>query len=300
VTRRSSSAGALLLATCALGASAQTPHGRKVEFDLTSRVFGNARRLHVLLPPGYDEASERQRRYPAFYFCDGIAAFDAQGWGLPAVAETLFSRGEIPPTIFVGIDNGGSTTTTREAERDRASEYLPYLDQSWTESPAPRPRGKRFPDFLFNEVVPAVAARFRVRTDPSSTGLAGESYAGAAVLYTALARPGRIGALLVESPSLHLGEGRLLADAAAARSWPQAVYLGVGTAEGRTPADQAEMLANVRSLAAAIRARSPETRLHLLVQPEGVHWFGAWRARLPEALRFLLGPSRPAAGPEAP
>ena len=66
---------------------------------------------------------------------------------------------------------------TIDQVRDRASEYLPYPDQTWTDSPSPEPRGERFPAFLFGEVMPMIDSTYRTETDGATTGLAGDSYA---------------------------------------------------------------------------------------------------------------------------
>jgi enterochelin esterase-like enzyme len=274
-----------MLGWVGLGLCLLAPAPRAEELTLRSTVFENTRLLRVLLPPGYDDPANAARRYPVFYFFDGIAAFDA--WGVPAVAERLWAKRQIPELIFVGIDNGGSTRESRKPVTDRASEYLPYADQSWTTPDAPLPRGDRLPAFFFDEVVPLVDGRFRTRTGAGETGLAGDSFAGVAALYTALARPGRLGFLLVESPSLHVGNGRLLAEARQAAAWPAAVYLGVGTEEGADRETREEMLANVRALQAALRGR-PGVRAHLQITAGGEHGYDAWRGRLPGALRWLL------------
>jgi enterochelin esterase-like enzyme len=258
------------------------------QLTLRSNVFANTRTLRVLLPPGYHDPANRNVRYPVFYFLDGIAAFDA--WGLPAAAEALWRERAIPPVLFVGVDNGGSTLETTNPARDRASEYLPYADESWTTADAPRPRGDLLPSFLFEEVMPLINSRYRADPAPSATGLAGDSFAGAAAIYTAINHPDRIGLLLAESPSLHIGRGRLLSEAKRAANWPGAVYLGVGTEEGATPEIQAEMLENVRALHAALRVLKPAIRVHLELTPGGAHSYDAWHRRLPAALRWLLGP----------
>jgi enterochelin esterase-like enzyme len=254
---------------------------------LRSQVFHNTRHLRVLLPPSYDDPANATRRYPVCYFFDGIAAFDA--WGVPKVAPSLWRSGAIPPAIFVGIDNGGSTVESKSPGRDRAQEYLPYADQSWTGADAPAPLGTRLPAFLFDEVVPLVNARYRTSASGADTMLAGDSYAGAAALYVAMTEPGRLSALLLESPALHIGGGRLLRDARAINRWPARVYLGVGTAEGATLADQQEMLSNVRQLHALIALAHPEVRLNLEVAAGAAHGYDAWRQRLPGALRFVFG-----------
>ena len=42
-----------------------------------SEVFGNTRTIRVLLPRGYDERVNRNRRYPVLYLNDGQNLFDA-------------------------------------------------------------------------------------------------------------------------------------------------------------------------------------------------------------------------------
>jgi enterochelin esterase-like enzyme len=276
-----------MTAALSRGAAAPSDDVRIEQVTLQSRVFSNTRQLRVLLPPGYDRQDHVAVRYPVFYFLDGIAAFDA--WGVPAAARELWSGHVIPPMLFVGIDNGGSTLESNDPVRDRASEYLPYPDQSWITSDAPRPRGESLPSFLFDEVMPLINARFRTKTDPQATGLAGDSFAGAAALYVAMKHPARFGLLLIESPSLHIGEGRLLSEATRAGAWPRMVYLGVGTQEGDTPAIQAEMLRNVRTLYSSLEPR-PAVRVHLEVTAGATHGYSAWGQRLPAALRWLLGP----------
>jgi len=273
---------ALLLLLGRLSSAEEDP---RLTFTLESRVFGNTRTIRVLLPPGYDDPENARRRHPVFYFTDGVAAWDA--WGVPQVAADLWSRKEIPEIIFVGIDNGGSTLESESPARDRAAEYLPYPDQTWTEDP-PVPRGQKFPEFLFEEVMPLVNERFRTKPDGINTGLAGDSFAGAAALHTAMKYPGRLGFLLIESPSLHIGGGRLLREALAAGRWPPAVYLGVGTAEGETPEIRKRMVDSVRTVHARLEGMEDGPRVLLVVREGAEHWYDAWKERLPDALRFLL------------
>jgi enterochelin esterase-like enzyme len=285
----SSSLGSLaifLVVLARAGSVASSSNPTIVERTLRSKVFENTRTIRFLLPPGYDHPANHGTRYPVFYFLDGIAAFDA--WGLPEIASRLWSVEAIPAVIFVGIDNGGSTLESTSPVRDRASEYLPYPDSSWTDSDAPVPRGHRLAAFLFDEVMPLVDDGFRTDTDPRATGLAGDSYAGAAAIHVAMEHSHRFGFLLAESPSLHIGDGRLLQEARRAEAWPKAIYLGVGTSEGDTPDAQAEMLANVRALHSSLE-RKPGVRIHLEVAAGGAHDYVAWRERLPIALRWLLG-----------
>jgi enterochelin esterase-like enzyme len=259
--------------------------GSPTTLTLQSEVFANTRTLRILLPPGYDEPVNGTRRYPVFYFTDGIAAWDA--WGVPEVVRKLREEKSIPELIFVGVDNGGSTPQSRNPVSDRASEYLPYADPSWIESP-PEPRGKDFPKFLFDEVMPLINATYRTLPEPEHTGLAGDSYAGAAALFTAMQHPDKIGYLLLESPSLHLGGNQLLHDARQARKWPPAIYLGVGTKEGETEEIRRNMENSVRELHQILQSQPDSPRVLLVVSEGAEHSYDAWHQRLPRALTFLL------------
>ncbi|NOT07173.1 MAG: esterase family protein [Gemmatimonadales bacterium] len=275
--------GALVLVATGAHAGAQEPSPRSLQ--LKSEVFGNTRNLRVLLPIGYDAPENAARRYPVFYFTDGIAAWNA--WGVPAVVKELWGKGTIPAFIFVGIDNGGSTAESKAPVRDRASEYLPYPDQTWVEAP-PEPRGERFPKFLFDEVMPLVNGALRTAPAGGCTGLAGASYGAAIALYTAMKHPSRFGFLLLESPSLHIGDGRLLKDAAATAVWPQRVYIGAGTAEGDTPEAQSRMTIDANTLRGTLDRAAPRPSALLTIKEGAKHWYDAWNERLPGALTFLL------------
>lgn len=294
VLRRMALAAVLAAAASATG-SAQDPGQGAVTLD--SRVFGNTRTLRVLLPPGYSAPQNRERRYPVFYFTDGVAAWDA--WGVPAVVKELWQMQAIPEFIFVGIDNGGSTRESKTPILDRASEYLPYPDQTWIES-SPEARGDRFPRFLFEDVVPRIAGVYRTLSSGACTGLAGASYGAAVTLHTAIRHPDRLGFVLLESPSLHIGDGRLLVDAADATQWPGRLYLGVGTAEGDTGEAQERMLQDAIALQATLARARHGPVVRFIQKPGAIHWYSAWRERLPEALTFLLSnaaATRCAAGP---
>jgi len=76
------------------------PHGRVEEFDFESRLLGNRRRLHVYLPPGYEE--ERARRLPTLYVHDG-GEYLTRG-RLPTVLDNLIFSRAIGPLIAIMIE----------------------------------------------------------------------------------------------------------------------------------------------------------------------------------------------------
>jgi predicted alpha/beta superfamily hydrolase len=257
---------------------------------LYSRIFHNTRLLRVWLPPGYDDDTATATRYPVVYFADGVGTFLARR--LDSIAGQLTARHAIVPTIFVGIDNGGSTNESRNPVRDRADEYLPYPDdpESW-HPPLRVTHGRLFPAFLETEVRPLIERRFRVLTDPAHIGLAGSSYSGAVALFTVINRPGHYGMLLLESPSLYIGDRALLRAVRGVRALPTRVYIGVGTAEGATPGAQRSMVDNARELADFLGRQGERVMTCYVVIPGAEHGEPAWRARLPTALTFVLGAS---------
>jgi predicted alpha/beta superfamily hydrolase len=238
--------------------------------------------LRVWLPPGYDDPVNAQRHYPVFYLNDGQNLFDeatsfAGEWHADEAADRLIRESAIPPIILVGIDN---------ATRERMREYVPYRS---LHPHMMRVRGRYYPDFLAKEVMPFISRQYRVANGPENTGLGGSSLGGLIALYTAIARPGLIGRLLVESPSLWVAGRKVIADAWRTSNWPQRVYVGAGTRElGRE--DRSERLVHdVRDLERALRCTLGDDRLKVVIDEGAQHSESAWARRFPDALRFLFG-----------
>lgn len=256
-----------------------TSSGSMELLTLHSSIFANTRTIRVWLPPGYASPSSASRKYPVFYFTDGIAVF--HGRQLDRIAAQLIASGKIPPAIFVGIDNGGSTQESKNPETDRANEYLPFPDE-FLNPPLPHPQGKLFPDFFTREVRPLVESRYRVNGE---IGLAGSSYGAAIALYTVLQNPASFRWLLLESPSLYIDHDHLLRLSAEQKRWPSRVYIGAGTDEGEGDSKQ-EMVNDVNRLTRAIQSHTASCTF---IVPGAQHNEDAWRNRLPGALEFLLG-----------
>lgn len=266
----------------------------------TSTIYSNTRYLRVLLPDGYDDAANRDRRYPVLYLADGQNLFDPatsvfgpSEWRVDETVHQLVSAGRIAPLIVVGVDDAGAEA--------RAHEYLPWPD-TLAHSSETNPQGKRYPDFMVREVMPFINARYRTLTDAANSGIGGSSYGGLISAYVILVRPGVFGRALIESPTLDVYGDQFFADAATFRSWPQRIYLGVGTNEGgdRTcdatnldPPDNSGrfMVHHVRQFETMLRgAGLDSSRLRVVVAPCATHTHAAWAARLPAALTFLYAP----------
>jgi predicted alpha/beta superfamily hydrolase len=255
--------------------------------EFRSRIFHNTRFLRVWLPPGYDDAQNSSRQYPVFYLNDGQNLFEASTsftgveWQVDETADRLTREGTIPPILIVGLDNAG---------KERIREYMPHRS---LHPMTLRAHGTRYPTFLFKEVMPFIARNYRVATGAENTGLGGSSLGALIALYTAAVRPGTIGRLLVESPSLWASNRHLIRQSRGVRRWPERVFLATGTAEaGRKDRDQSQV-DDVRELAAIMRrAGLDEKRLRVVIEEGGTHHESAWAHRFPEALTFLFGEGR--------
>jgi enterochelin esterase-like enzyme len=251
--------------------------------ELQSRIFRNTRMVRVWLPPGYSARENQGRHYPVFYLNDGQNLFDPAtayigvDWQADEAADRLIRDNRIPPLILVGIDN---------AQKDRAREYLPYRSFN---PPVMRPQGKRYPDFLLNEVMPFLYQRYRIARGPENTGLGGSSLGAMASLYTAMARPGIFGRLLLESPSLFVNNRRLLKSSRAFRHWPDKIFMAVGNNEAGSEDRDRQVVEDVRALERFLRrAALGENRLLVRIDEGATHSEKDWARRFPEALAFLF------------
>ena len=236
--------------------------------------------------PGYSAPENQGRQYPVFYLNDGQNLFDPAtayigiDWQADEAADRLIREGRIPPLIIVGIDN---------AQKERPREYLPYRS---FHPPIMRPQGKRYPDFLLNEVMPFVYQRYRIARG-RKYGLGGSSLGAIISLYTALDRPGVFGRLLLESPSLFISNRQLLKSSRAFRQWPARIFMAMGTREAGTEERDQEVVEDVRELEHVMRrAGLREDRLRVRIDEGAIHSEKEWAKRFPEALAFLFGQLR--------
>lgn len=253
-----------------------------------SAVFRNTRFLRVWLPPGYNDVETSERHYPVFYLNDGQNLFDRSiafagvEWGVDETADRLIREQAVPPMIVVGIDN---------AQRDRAKEYLPYRAFN---PPILRPKGKRYPEFLIDEVMPFLTKRYRIAQGPENTGIGGSSLGAIISLFVTLDRPGIFGRLLLESPSLFVSNRRLLKYSHAFRHWPEKIYMAIGTREAGRADQDMQTVNDVLHLERTLRRSGlGEDRLRVVIDEGATHSEGEWAKRFPEALTYLFGVAQP-------
>lgn len=280
---------------------AETPpapaKGHIVTTTLHSVVLGRDVALHVWLPPGYDAPANAQTKYPVMYLFDGKDVFDAVGDGkekvhLDVALDRMVGDGTLRPVVVVAMEQLLDYVA-------RAREYAVYRDV-FNAPDGPEPHGQRLPDFIRGEVMPKIAAAFRVSAESTQTGIGGYSYGGAAALYLLMRCPMTFGLGSLESPSLQLGNGQLLRDTVYLASGGNRVAIGVGTKElgededtvsfGRTKREYNRgWVRSCETLAANLRAAFVPPEVRLEIEDNAGHNTASWGRRLPGDLVFLFG-----------
>jgi enterochelin esterase-like enzyme len=264
---------------------------------LTSSVLGRDVKLWVWLPPGYRDTANGGRPYPVLYLLDGEGMF---GTGrVDEILGRLIAESRIEPVIAVAV--GQNTANETGFTEGRHDEFLPYADPVFFAA-RPAPRGQVYPRFLVAEVLPFIAARYRVTSDFRQTAIAGNSYSGVAALYTLIQQPQKFGRAIVDSPSFQVGNGRLLSDAENLMAAGERVALGVGTLEAgpaRPEINQA-WVNFVQILAKKLESALIPPQIRLTVEEGAFHGTEAFLRRLPAQLIFLFGEPAKETAPPSP
>ena len=242
-------------------------------FTVDSRVLGEARRINLYTPPGYDEAASV--RYPVLYMPDGGVEED-----FPHVTtdiDAAIRAGEMRPVIVVGIEN-------TERRRDMTGPTQVEEDRKI----APRVGGSaRFRAFLRDELMPVIGKR--VRGD-GQTGIVGESLAGLFVLETFFQEPGMFNSYIALSPSLWWNDKALVRAAGGRlKAQPQLTATLYFATAGDDDIDDAG-----KALAATLRADAPKGLTWSYVpRPDQKH-STIYRAASPGAFRKVFPPAKKA------
>lgn len=242
-----------------------------------SGYLPDARDIILYLPPGYEQHSNRQ--YPVLYLQDGQNLFDGRTsfvpgrtWQIREQADAAIEAGEVEPLIIVGIYNTGK----------RLEEYTPEPNakQAGGEAVA-------YGQMLTEELMPWVAAHYRVLTERENTGVGGSSLGGLLSLFLGLHLPTRFGKLAVLSPSVWWNRKSILSylNEKAPQIWERPrVWLDIGDQEGHKAVHDAEQLAR------RLRANGWKqgSTLHFERIHGGTHDEVSWAARVRPMLRFLF------------
>lgn len=268
--------GASLPAAPSVHTAAQpaAPAVKSDTFLLTSTVLSETRRINVFAPSGH--GGKEGAPLPVLYMPDGGQAED-----FPHVAETvqaLVAAGRMMPVLLVGIEN-------TERRRDLTGPTTVENDKKI----AVRVGGSAaFRQFIRSELMPHIAANYRVTADK---GIVGESLAGLFIVETLLTEPDLFDRYVAISPSLWWNDEALVraADARikALPAKPKKIFL--------TSADEENIVPGTARLAASLLAHAPAgVSLSFKPMPKE-HHDTIYRASEAVALEAVYGPGSPAA-----
>ncbi|MBV8034551.1 alpha/beta hydrolase-fold protein [Roseateles sp.] len=191
----------LILAPLASAAELGAPQPLVIGDTLTlaSRALAETRRINVYAPPGYAESPTA--RLPVLVMPDGGIAEDFLH--VAGLLQVGFANGTLRPFLLVGIENTQRRRDlTGPTEQDSDRKIAPQVGGS-----------AAFRAFIRDELLPAVAARYRV-TDERV--LMGESLAGLFVVETWALEPGLFSTYIAFDPSLWWNNAGLTPTAQAA------------------------------------------------------------------------------------
>jgi enterochelin esterase-like enzyme len=259
------------------------PHPRVFKHTgFTSRFLQGERDISVYVPPGYEEATERQ--YPLLILQDGQNLFDPETafirgktWRVAESADDSIDAGKVEPLIIAGVANAG--------ER-RLAEYTPSRDMKLGGGDA-----GQYALMVTRELLPFLRANYRLRSGPAHTGIGGSSLGGLVSLWIGLRHAEIFGKLAVLSPSVWWNHRYILAylnDVAPELVRRPRIWLDVGDQEGR------RTLADTRALDGRMLALGwrEDVDLHFEEVAGGRHDEASWAERVRPMLRFLFPAER--------
>jgi enterochelin esterase-like enzyme len=253
-------------------------HHLRLHRAFRSRFLPDERDVIVYLPPGYDKHPERT--YPVLYLQDGQNLFDGQTsyipgrtWQVREHADEAIKFGEAEPLVIVGVYNTGDR---------RLAEYT--HERNWEMGGG---EAGAYGRLMTEELMPWIAAQYRVRTEREQTGVGGSSLGGLVSLYLGLKFARYFGKLAVLSPSVWWNHKSILGlvNERAPEIWERPrLWLDVGDQEGRITLENAEQL-NRRLKANGWKAGE---NLHFERVAGGTHDEASWARRVRPMLRFLF------------
>ncbi len=165
-----------LLPIALLAAISAGAQSRIEEFRVKSDILDTEKTCSVYLPDGYDQSTES---YPVLYLLHGASGCHTN-WkdkgSIRQIADEAASEGSACKMIIVMPDASGS------GER-KIGPYMGYFNMP----------GWHYEDFFFDEFMPAVESRYRIRGDKAHRAIAGLSMGGGGTAVYALHHPEKFG-----------------------------------------------------------------------------------------------------------
>lgn len=263
-----------------------------------------ARNIHVYLPPGYDLYPDES--YKVLYMQDGQNLWDKPGnpyggWKVDTTASSLINAGTIEPIIVVGIENAAGVSGDYY---QRAGEYVGFSYGYGTMGPDYRDLGNDYTNmtlayeqFLIEQVMPMINARYRTKTGRENTAIAGSSFGAGVSVFLGFRNPDQFFGL----GALFFGDYSGTTDTIKEKPFWVEDYLGAKTVGSGTGL-KVYLDCGDQDVDAVFmyRAMDLNTTLTGLDFVSGSNYFyrivngtghneGAWAARFDDVLEFLFG-----------
>jgi S-formylglutathione hydrolase FrmB len=171
-------AGSMVLSLAFIPSAVAAPAARIECKSLPSKILAHPVNYCAVLPPGYD--SDKARKYPVLYFFHGLGDNEQMfvHGGAFNLVQDLWERKEIGEFLIVTPEAGATF----------------YINSH---------SGKaRYEDFLVEEFLPAIEARYRTAAGRSNRGVGGVSMGGYGALHLAFRHPQLFAAVSAHSPAL--------------------------------------------------------------------------------------------------
>lgn len=129
-----------------------------------SIAMGETRSYGLILPPGYDQDSEKNRRYPVIFLLHGghgrVNDYDKKA-RITAILQKLYQQGKLPPAIIITPDGNDKRGTS------------PFWDSEYFDGP----NGK-VATLIGAELVKEIKSQYRTLNNPQFWAIGGLSSGG--------------------------------------------------------------------------------------------------------------------------
>ncbi|MCO6401070.1 MAG: hypothetical protein J5I99_07585 [Verrucomicrobia bacterium] len=254
------------------------PGGSVVVTQVVASSFSNipARASRIYLPRGYSDNA--WKRYPVLYTHDG--QYFAGPWGAWPTLNREVGQGRVREAIVVAVET--------LAASNRCQEYVPPEDEidlvSYCGTPNVQGIGDQYADYLIHDVKAFVDANYRTLADPANTGVIGSSLGGLISCWMAM-KTNAFGLAGVMSAAFWTAPNFMDWIDTNDSHGATRLYFDFGTNEDASIWDYLWLLRYYLLEDGYAENGDLLTR----VGCGHAHTEGAWAARLPGALRYLLG-----------
>lgn len=264
------------------------PHGEVRIVPYFSRALGLERTVWVYTPPGYDKG----KNFPVFYLLHGAGDVES-GWTMigraPMILDNLIAEGKAKPMVVVmPLVHAMQSWWTGPAKAltEPITDAFQRGDFAAIGSAMYSGDGKGglslFARDFFEEIMPLVEARFKVKKSPEERAIGGLSMGGGQSLHVALTKPELFRYVVLMSPA---ADGRVdevypgfFKDTVAANKAFKLLWVGTGDQDVITGA-------GTRAFDSLLTAKGIQHRYEVSA---GRHEWTVWRHHLRDTAPLLF------------